>query len=84
MQVTIELPDAIAMELASEPKERQARLLTEIAVALYAKGTLSLAQGATLAGMPRTDFGSEVGSRGIARHYTEDDLTEDLAYAGRQ
>lgn len=84
MQVTIELPDAIAAQLPAEPALRQARQLLEIAVALYAKGTLSLAQGAGLAGMTRTDFGWEVGERGIARHYGGDDLADDLAYAGRQ
>jgi predicted HTH domain antitoxin len=84
MQVTIDLPDAIAAQLPAEPELRQARLLLELAVALYARGTISLAQGAELAGLSRLDFGREIGDRGIARHYGSDDLADDLAYAGRQ
>lgn len=84
MQVTLEIPDSIAQQLPSAPAEREARLLLELAVALYGKGTLSLAQGAEVAGLSRMDFGFEVGERGIARHYGADELAEDIAYAGRQ
>lgn len=84
MQVTLEIPDDIARQLPAAPAERDARLLLELAVALYAKGTLSLAQGAGLAGLSRLDFGWEVGERGIPRHYGAGELAEDLSYAGRQ
>ncbi len=84
MQVTLEIPDEIARELPSAPAEREARLLLELAIALYAKGDLSLAQGAGLAGLNRIDFGWELGERGIPRHYGGEELAEDLAYAGRQ
>ena len=84
MQVTLEIPDDIARHLPAAPAERDTRLLLELAVALYAKGTLSLAQGAELAGLSRMDFGFEVGERGIPRHYGAGELAEDLAYAGRQ
>ena len=84
MQVTLEIPDDIARHLPAAPAERAARLLLELAVALYAKGTVSLAQGAEMAGLSRLDFGWEVGERGIPRHYGGEDLAEDAAYAGRQ
>lgn len=84
MQITVELPDAIAKELSEDPGQRQTRLLLEIAVALYTKGTVSLTQGAAIAGVPRSDFGAEIGSRGIPRHYNKENLDEDLAYAGHQ
>ncbi len=84
MNVTLDIPDAIMAVLPTAPRERDARLLLELAVALYAKGALSLAQGAELAGLSRMDFGREVGERGIPRHYGAEDLAEDLAYAGRQ
>ena len=84
MIVTLDIPDEILAVLPASPAERGARLLLELAVALYAKGTLSLAQGAELAGLSRTDFGWEVGERGIARHYGAGELAEDLASAGRQ
>jgi predicted HTH domain antitoxin len=84
MQVTLEIPDEIAQQLPVAPAGRHARLLLELAVALYAKGTLSLAQAAQFAGMNRTNLGWEIGQRGIPRHYGEEELTEDLAYASRQ
>lgn len=84
MQVTLEIPDDIARPLPASPAERHARLLLELAVALYAKGTLLLAQGAEMAELSRLDFGCEVGERGIARHYGAADLAEDIAYARGQ
>ena len=84
MQVTLDIPNEIAEQLPSAPAEREARLLLELAIALYAKGTLSLSQGAKIAGLSRMDFGWEVGERGIPRHYGAEDLADDLAYADRQ
>lgn len=84
MTVTLNIPDEIMATLPAAPRERDARLLLELAVALYAKGTVSLSQGAAMAGLSRMDFGVEVGERGIPRHYGADELAEDLAHAGRQ
>jgi predicted HTH domain antitoxin len=84
MIVTLEIPDEILATLPAAPAERGARLLLELAASLYAKGTGSLAQGAAMAGMSRTDFGWELGERGIARHYGAEELAEDLAHASRQ
>jgi len=81
MRVTLEIPDEIARQLPAAPAEREARLLLELAVALYGKGTVSLAQGAEMAGLSRMEFGWEVGGRGIPRHYGADDLAEDIAHA---
>lgn len=83
MTVTLQIPDGIAASLSPVAGERDARLLLELAAGLYAKGTVSLAQGAELAGLSRLDFGVELGERGIARHYGETELKEDLAYADR-
>ena len=81
VQVTLEIPDEIVRQLPAGPAERDARLLLELAVALYAKGAISLGQGAQMAGLPRFDFGVEVGRSGIPRHYTAADLDADFAYA---
>ena len=83
MTVTLDIPDAILQTLPTAPGARSARLLLEMATGLYAKGTVSLAQGAELAGLSRMDFGFELGERGIPRHYGSSDLAEDLAYAER-
>lgn len=84
MNVTLDIPDEILATLPAAPPERAARLLLELAAALYAKGTVSLAQGAAMAGLSRMDFGWELGERGIARHYGEEELAEDAAHASRQ
>ncbi len=83
MTVTLEIPDGIVAVLPLATGERDARLLLELAAGLYANGTISLAQGAELAGLSRTEFGDELGERGISRHYGEDELREDLADAER-
>lgn len=80
MQITLQIPDLLR---AQPPGEQRARLLLELAVALYARDSISLAQGAELTGMSRMDFGWEVGERGVPRHYGEADFAEDAAYAGR-
>jgi predicted HTH domain antitoxin len=81
MTVTLDIPDEILATLPTAPPERAARLLLELAVALYAKGMISLTQGAAMAGMTRFDFGVEVGRSGIPRHYSAADLNADFAYA---
>ncbi|HEY3898019.1 MAG TPA: UPF0175 family protein [Chthoniobacter sp.] len=37
-----------------------------------------------MAGLDRFKFGEELGRRQIPRHYTNDDLSADLAYGGGQ
>ena len=57
------------------------RLRTELAIALYAQGALSLGKAAELAEMNRINFGEMVGERGIARHYGDAELAQDVSYA---
>jgi len=57
------------------------RLRTELAIALYAQGALSLGKAAELAEMNRMAFGQVAGQRGIARHYGDADLAQDVSYA---
>ena len=62
--------------------EAEQRLRQELAVALYAQGLLSFGKASELAGESRFRFADVVTQRGIARHYGEEELTEDLTYAG--
>ena len=57
------------------------QLPTELAIALYAQGVLSLGKAAELAEMNRMLFGEMVGQRGIARHYGDAELAQDVSYA---
>lgn len=81
MGLTLDIPDDVLAEMAVPEEDRERYLLLEIACSLYARDLLSLGRAAELAGVSKTDFGKELGSRGIARHYTETELAADLAYA---
>ncbi|MBV9033968.1 MAG: UPF0175 family protein [Acidobacteriaceae bacterium] len=54
---------------------------TELAIALYQQGILSLVKACELAAINQYQFGEVLGQRGIARHYGLDELAEDAKYA---
>ena len=62
-----------------EEFERVARI--ELAVALYARGVLSLGQARRLAGLSKWEFLEELAKRGVERHYTREELEDDSAFA---
>jgi len=59
--------------------ERVARI--ELSIALYAKGILSLGQARRLAGLSKWEFLEELAKRGVERHYTREELEDDIAFA---
>jgi predicted HTH domain antitoxin len=63
------------------PRSATPGCCSKLAIALYAKGTLSLAEGAGMARLTRMDFSWEVGERGIPRHYGAEELAEDVTHA---
>ncbi len=81
MSLRLDIPDSVLQGLRLPEGEIPGRLRTELAIALYAQGALSLGKAAELAEMSRILFGEMVGQRGIPRHYGEDDLAQDLAHA---
>ena len=78
----LDIPDSVLQGLRLPQAEIARRLRMELAIALYAQGTLSIGKAAELAEMNRIDLGEVVGLRGIARHYGEAELAQDEAYAG--
>jgi len=50
-------------------------------VALYARGILSFGKAREVTLLNRIEFGLLLGRRDIARHYTEQDFEDDIAYA---
>ncbi len=64
--------------------EQQESLMTELAVALYARGILSFGKARELTPFNRVEFGLLLGRREIPRHYTAQDLEDDIAYARGQ
>jgi predicted HTH domain antitoxin len=81
MSLSLDIPDSVLEGLRLPEQEIRGRLRTELAIALYAQGALSLGKAAELAEMSRILFGECLAQRGIPRHYGEADLAQDLAYA---
>lgn len=84
MGIQLNIPDSVTRALRLPPAEQQQRLMSELAVTLYAQGILSFGKARELAGMSKYEFGILLGKRQIPRHYTEDNLQDDLAYANRE
>ncbi|MEG3055827.1 MAG: UPF0175 family protein [Methanoculleus sp.] len=55
----------------------------KLAVALYQRGILSSGKAAALARMNRWEWEELLGARKIPRHYADEDLDRDIAYAAR-
>lgn len=79
MSLVIEIPDSVEHAMRVPGPERAQRAKIDMACGLYAGEVLSGGKAAELAGMDRFRFGAELARRGIARHYDESCLTEDLA-----
>ncbi len=85
MSVTLDLPGELLAEVfhVSQPEvPRQVQI--ELACALYARGAMTQAQAAGLAGLDRFEFGEELARRNVPRHYGEADLAADLDYGRGQ
>lgn len=80
-EITITVPQHIIQALRLPPDNLQAELKQEFALALYQRGILSSGKACELAEMKRWEWEELLGKRKIPRHYTEDDLKQDLEYA---
>ena len=81
MDITLQIPDSIARSLRIPEAEAEERVRQELAAALYATGLLSFGKASELAGVNRFAFSDLLAQRHIPRHYGQDDLDEDFAYA---
>ena len=80
-KLIVEIPEDVGDALLLPPAERERELRKELALALYHRGVLALGMATRLAGIDRIDFERLLGERKIPRHYTEDDLRDDIDYA---
>jgi len=81
--ITITVPQNIVQALRLPPDTVAAELQRELAVALYQRGILSSGKAAALAEMTRWEWEELLGARKIPRHYADEDLDRDIAYAAR-
>lgn len=84
MSVTLEVPDQIQRALRVPEQERQSRLFIELACALYQRGILTFGKAAELSRLSQFRFGQALVERDISRYYNDEDVAEDIAYAGGQ
>jgi predicted HTH domain antitoxin len=84
MGLQLLIPDSVAQAIRLPEERLEKDLLVELALALYAQGSLSLGKARELADMDKYDFGQLLGQRGIPRHYGPDELDDDLTHARHQ
>lgn len=80
-KLTVDIPDDVADALRLPPDDAEKEVRKELAVTLYARQLLPLGKARQLAGLSRRDFEALLGERQVSRHYSEEDLEEDLDYA---
>lgn len=81
-KLVLEIPDDVRAALRLPPPDTEQELRKELAVALYQRQVLTFGKARALARMTRWAFEELLGQRCITRHYSEEDLQEDVAYAG--
>ena len=81
VKIKLELPDDIITALKLPPEETEVEIRKELALSLYKRGALSVGKAKKLAGMNIWEFDKLLGERQIKRHYTNEDLKEDIKYA---
>ncbi|HID62211.1 MAG TPA: UPF0175 family protein [Anaerolineae bacterium] len=81
MGLQLYVPDSIIQAIRLPEERMMQGLLEELAIALYAQGFLSFGKARELAGIGKYEFGRLLGERGISRHYSREELEDDLAYA---
>ena len=81
MSLELGIPETVVAAIRLPEPRIKEELLKELAVTLYAQGLLSLGKARELAGIGKYEFGVLLGQRGIERHYTVAELTDDIAYA---
>ena len=77
----ISISDSIVQALRLPEQRIEQELRRELAIALYAQDILSFGKARELAEMDKYEFGWLLSRRGVARHYSFEELDDDLSYA---
>ncbi|WP_208599065.1 UPF0175 family protein [Desulfonatronum thioautotrophicum] len=84
MPMTIEIPDDIMATVKFPPDRAREELLKEIAFSFYERKILSMGSARKLSGLDKWAFIDGLAARKIERHYSEEELLEDISYADGQ
>jgi predicted HTH domain antitoxin len=80
MEFVLEIPGEVIEAVKLPPQEIEPEFRKELALALYQRGALSLGKARSLAQMTRWEFEELLGRRQVKRHYTDQDVDEDIDY----
>ncbi|NGM69100.1 UPF0175 family protein [Natronolimnobius sp. AArcel1] len=80
---TIDVPPDVYDSVTVPENEREDVLRRELAVSLYRERMLSFGKARERADLSRQEFHKLLGERNVERHYTTEELAEDLEY-GKQ
>ena len=78
---TIVIPSDVLNSMKIPRSDLEQVLKLELALALYQRGILAMGPARRLAGISKREFLEELGKRKIERHYTQEELEEDVAFA---
>ena len=84
MSIVIEIPDTVASAIHIPEVRRKDELLQELAVTLYRNGYLGFGKAREMAGQSKLRFAYTLQAQNVPRHYGQEELDEDINYAGRQ
>lgn len=84
MGLQISISDSILQAIRLPEQRIEQELRQELAIALYIQDLLSFGKARELAQLDKYEFGQLLGCRGVLRHYTEEELDDDLTYARRE
>ena len=84
MEIIIDIPESVVQAIRLPEQRIEHEIRVELAISLYQQGILSFGKAREFAGMGKYEFGKLLGERKIARHYGEEEMKQDLAYANSQ
>lgn len=81
MALVLTIPDEVLETLKLPKRKAEKEIKKELAFVLYEKELVSMGVARRLAGLSKWEFIEGLAERGIARHYDEKELEEDIKYA---
>ena len=81
MTLTLTIPNDVIESLKLPRQRMEVELRQEMAFTLYERGFCSMGVARRYAEMTKWAFLDGLAKRGIQRHYSEEELDEDIAYA---
>ncbi len=80
MPLKLTIPDSVSEAIRFPECRIEEGLLDELAVALYSDKLISFGKARALAAKSKYEFSILLGKKGIERHYSDKELTEDMKY----